>query len=49
MSHVIRRQVNWIYLDSVHGDDEVIGKLCGRFQVEKCLLIVRDGYNSVSN
>ena len=49
ISHGIRGQVNWIYLDSVHGDNEVIGKPCGRFQVVKCLLIVRDSYDSVSD
>ncbi len=47
--HGIRGQVSWIYLDSVHGDNEVIGKICGCFQVVKCLLIVRDSYDSVSN
>lgn len=36
------------YLDSVHGDDKVIGKVCERFQIEKCLLIIRDSYDSVS-
>lgn len=37
------------YLDSVHGQDEFIGKFCRRFQIEKRLFIVRDSYGSVSN
>ena len=49
ISHVMRGQVNWVYLESVHGGDKIIGSFCGRFQVGKCLLIVRDSYDSVSN
>lgn len=49
LNNVIMDRVSWVYLDSVHGNDEFIGKFSGRFQVEKGLLIVCDSYESVSN
>ena len=36
------------YLDSVHGGDKVIRKVCERFQIVKCLLMICDSYDSVS-
>lgn len=44
---VVRDKVNWPYLDSVHRDDEFIGKAFVCFQVEQCLFIIRYSCDSV--
>lgn len=49
VNHVLGDKVNRVYLDSVHRDNKVIGKIGGRFEVEKRLFIIRDSYDSLSN
>ena len=44
---MIRNKLDPLYLESVHGDYEVIGSFDSRFQVEKSLLIARNSCHPV--